>query len=158
MRWDELRLPAWIRCSVARRQIRAAMHIRDARLLLVHREQHVFLFELPGIVPIRKRIIGHLFDVTRLDDVVERLRCPLFIERELRDDGTESEKVLPKNRFASAKNWLVIRRYRHGEKDQDHADHDHHLDQREPAIFPVIASATIDTRTWHLPILIFRTV
>jgi hypothetical protein len=65
------------------------MDVRDAGLGLIDAVVKVFLHRLPGVALVRDGIDRDLAEVSGSDQVVERLRCTLFIEGVLVDAFTQ---------------------------------------------------------------------
>jgi hypothetical protein len=106
--------------------------VGDTRFLLVNRHEHVFLNHFPV------GFAGHGIDrelaqITRGDQLVERLRGFLLVERVLRDDRAERCEIGSKNRFTCLNDGLVVDRDCYGHEDHHDADHDHELEQSEAA-------------------------
>src|ERR1700758_4568422 len=114
------------------------MQVADPRLLLVHRQQHLLLLHHP-IRLVGERILRNLLHVVGLHQVFQRLWSLLLVQSVLRNYRSQIKQVLAQHRFLSSQDRVVVQRNGNGEQDQDHADHDHHLQQREAAALPVFA-------------------
>src|ERR1700730_12398479 len=97
--------------SVAASCARSRVHVRNAGILLVHRQQRVFLYHFPiGLTG--HGIHRELAQIAPLDKVVERLRRFLLIESVLRDERAERAEIRSQHRFPSLHNGLVVHRNR----------------------------------------------
>src|SRR5579862_1348491 len=112
------------------------MHVDDATLILLVKGHHrvFFLFRRPSVVVSGHGIDRELLQITGRNEVVERLRGFLLVERVLRDDGPQGEKILFQHRLARPDNRLVVGRQRDRHENENNADDDHQLNQRKPAV------------------------
>ena len=108
------------------------MDAHDARLGLVDGLERVFLLQHPGVLA-PGNIVRDKLEVSRRDQIFQRLRRFLLVQRVLIDDFVERRQVLSQRGFARADDALVVHRQRDRQQDQDHADDHHHLNQRETA-------------------------
>ena len=100
------------------------MDVGEAGFLLVDGHQDVFLHDFPvGLAG--HGIDGDLAEVSGGNEIVERLRGFLLVERVLGDDGTERREVGSENGFAGLDDGLVVDGNGDGHQDHDDADDDH---------------------------------
>src|SRR6267154_210277 len=91
--------PRGISCPIRRSRARRGMHIADAGILLVYGEEYLLLHYFP-VRFIGHRILGNDFKVAALDEVVEGLRCFLFVKGVLRNQRAQREQVLTQHGLA----------------------------------------------------------
>src|ERR1019366_1798074 len=126
------------------------MDSHDARLGLVDGLERVFLFQHPSVLA-AGNVVRDSLEVSRRDQIFQRLRRFLLVQRVLIDDFVERRQILSQRGFARADNALVVHRQRNRQQNQNHADDHHHLDQRETAIAGFGPE-------FHLPVLVLRAV
>src|SRR3954464_10772323 len=85
-------LPGAVRGAFARFRARGRVDIAHARLRLVDGGISLALLHLPVGFP-SQRVLGDLPQVSSSDEVVERLRCLVLVERVLVDERAELEEV-----------------------------------------------------------------
>src|SRR6266496_3377231 len=128
-------LPGVVRRAVCTRERGGTVHIANTALvLLIRRRNSVFGTGLG--LPIRlarKRILRQGFrQISRLDQIIERLWGFLLVERVLGNQLAHVVQILPEYGLASTPDRFAILRYRNRKQDQQHADHDHEFEKSEP--------------------------
>src|ERR1700676_203722 len=132
---NQMDSPTRVCRAIGRGRARRRVHVIDARVLLIHSQQHVVLHDFP-VRFIGHRIFRNNLQIVALHQVIQRLRRFLFVQSVLRDQRTKREQVLTQYGLPRFEQRSLIDR--NCNRNQDcHDDHDdHHFQQREPCVAP----------------------
>src|SRR5271155_5786368 len=127
--------PGRIHLSVGAQFLRAAMHVVDARLSLVDTLQRVDGRRHPCFAGVGHRILRNHFEVSRLYQIVQRLRSLFLIHRVGVDGIAQHVQVFFEHGFLGILDGRDIAGNGNGRQHTDDQHHDHQLHQRKSA-FP----------------------
>src|SRR5215472_5565895 len=111
------------------------MDVTNARLGLVQRVHHIFLYRYPRTSRVGEGVFRDGVQITRADQLAQVLRSFVFVLGKLTDGVTHSVQILFQDCLARTQNVGPVTGNRNTDQDEDDGNDDDHFDQRE-AVLP----------------------
>src|SRR5580704_8185503 len=128
--FPNLHSPGRIRSPVTPVLFAPRMHVVHARAALIRAQHRIPDMHDPIFLP-ANRINRHLTQVVTIDQIVQRLRSLLLVQREIINRLPHRLQVLLQHRFPRVLDCLVVNDRRHADQNRDDHHHDHQFKQRK---------------------------
>ena len=140
-------LPAGVSRPVGADLLGSGVDIVDAGLSLIDALEGIVLGWDPRVCPIGEGIFGHGLDVTSLDEVVQRLRRLLLVDRIGIDRAAQGPEIFFQNGLSGMPYALDVHRNGDSGQQADDDHDDHQLDQGKALLEAACASWS---RSYHV--------